>query len=737
VWARFVYRNRRAVLTVSVLALAAILIALTRGGTLSTGTIAGIESTRGLRRIEEALGQAGESSFTVIFRSNDLSCREAAFREAMAAALAPLRADPRVLSVRSPDDLPGPLAEGFRSRDGKSAIAVVGLREELRLATRTFRELRAKVRSPVLEPTFTGWLAFKSDLDDVLERDLRRSEIVTFPLVLAVLLVVFASVVAATLPVGVGGIAVAGGVAGVFALSRVMDMAAYAVNFASLIGLGVAIDYSLFIVSRYRDELATGLDVPRALERAMATAGRAVVFSGVAVGIGLGGLLFFPRSYLAAIGLGGAIVVLLAVLVSITFLPALLAVLGRRIDAGRIPLAPAFRAEGFWRRLAAGVMARPVLVLAPTLAALLLAGAPFLRFRMAVADISCLPRTEEARRGHEFLREQFPDQVATRIAVVVDFPTEPALTRERVGALYDLSRRMAKIPGVARVESIFDLPGDMDREDYQDVFGVPPAEWPETLRPFIPESVRGRTVVLAAVTPARPATEEARAIVRAIRADRRVGDGTLLVTGQTANDVDSTDFIVGHTPAAVAFVMGATGLTLFLLLRSIVLPVKAIVMNLLSISASFGALVWIFQEGHGASLLGFEAAPVEPTLPVLLFCTVFGLSMDYEVLLLSRIQEEWERTGDNARAVAEGLERSGRLITSAALIMVVVFLAFALAQVIMVKAMGLGLAIAIGLDATAVRLLIVPATMRLFGGWNWWAPGRLARAGARQVGLRS
>jgi RND superfamily putative drug exporter len=731
VWGRVVYRRRRAILALSALALAAAVGVLVRGGTLGTGTIEGIESARGLRRIEEALGRPGESGFTVIFRSATLPARAPAFADAMRAALAPLRADPRVLSVRSPEALPGPLADRYYAKDGSGAIAVVALREELRAAGRSFPELRALVRADALEVTFTGHLAFKTDLDAVLQRDLVRAEVLSVPLAIVVLLAVFGSLVASGLPAGVGTLAVVSGVACITALSRVMDMAQYAINVCSLIGLGVAIDYSLFIVSRYRDERAHGHDVEEALARTMATAGRTVVFSGLAVGVGLAGLLFFPRSYMEAMGIAGALVVLLAMVFALTFLPALLAVLGPGVEAGRVPIALGGRGAGFWRALAHRVMRRPLLVLVPTLALVLATGSPFLRLRLAAADISVLPRAEEARRGHEWLRAHVPDEVATRIAVVVDFPSGSPLTRERVGELFDLSRRIARIPHVARVEGLLDLHADMEREDYQDLWGVPPEEWPATLRPFVPETVGRSTILLSAVTAAAPSSEEARAIVRAVRAERRVGDGTLLVTGQTANDVDSMDFILERSPRAIAFVMGMTALILFGLLGSVVIPLKAIVMNLLSIAGSFGALVWIFQEGHGAAWLGFEPGPIEPTLPILLFCCVFGLSMDYEVLLLCRMQEEWERSRDNARAVAEGLERSGRLITSAAAIMVAVFASFAIADVVLIKAMGLGMAIAVALDATLVRVLIVPATMRLFGDWNWWAPGPLARLAAR------
>ena len=257
---------------------------------------------------------------------------------------------------------------------------------------------------------------------------------------------------------------------------------------------------------------------------------------------------------------------------------------------------------------------------------------------------------------------------------------------------------------------------------------------PAPLAYAIHETVGDHIAILSVATPHGPGSPEARAIVGVIRATRRVGDGEVLVTGQTALDLDVTAYILGHTPSAVAFVMALTYLVLFLLLRSPLLPIKALLMNLLSITGSFGALVWVFQQGHLRGLLGFSPGPIEPALPIILFCAVFGLSMDYEVLLLSRMQEAYDRSKDNTRAVAEGLEQSGRLITSAAAIMVAVFGAFSLASIVVLKAVGLGMALAVALDATVVRLLIVPATMRLFGDLNWWRPAILTRW-AERIGI--
>ncbi len=720
-WARIIYRRRALVLAVSALLIVISVAALLRGGPLTSGLIEGIESERALSLVREATGRPAGSEFTVVFSSDEWTYRDPRFLAEMRAALAPAVADPHVLTVETPADVPEQLAADWISKSGHVAIAHVVMRDEFRVAQHDYPALRAKVQPAHLRAAFTGYLPFKHDLDRTLQKDLIRAEVVSVPLALLVLLAVFGTAAAALLPVGVGLLAVVGGVAAVMLLSHVSDMAQYTVNVVTLIGLGVAIDYSLFIVSRYRDELARGAGLEEALAIAIATAGRAVAFSGLAVGIGLGGLLFFPRSYLFTMGLAGAIVVGLSVGCALTLLPALLATFGDRIHAGHIPFAlPG--AASTWHRIAHLVMRHPLLVLLPTLAFVVAVGSPFRRLRMAAADIEVLPHNVEARRGDDLLRAEVPSEAHNRIVIAVRFPDGPVLTPDRVAALYQLSRRVAALPTVVKVESVVDLDARLGQAEYENLFRLPSGLLPSGIRYAIRRTVGERAAILAAVSSAPTNSDEARAVVHATRAQRRVADGELLVTGATANDVDSTEFISSHTPEAVAFVMAMTYLVLYLLLGSLLLPLEAVFMNLLSIAGSFGALVFIFQEGHLAGLLHFQPGPIEPTLPVLLFCSLFGLSMDYEVLLLTRIQEEYERTGDNTHAVTDGLERSARIITSAAAIMVAVFAAFALADIVVVKAMGVGMALAVALDATLVRLVMVPATMRLFGDLNWWAP---------------
>ena len=741
-WGHFVHRRRWGVLIVSLLVLAASAAAFTQSGVLTNESSAKVEARIAADKMQAQLPHAGGSQFLLVFDSDRLHVADAEFRRALESAVDPLRRDHRVSAVRTPYDSSAEQAAAMESRDGKQALVVVSVRDDFNKARTEYTQLRSQVRSDVLRIYATGNLAINHDFDVILESDLQRSEIVSLVLSLLLLLLVFATLVAALLPVGVGVLAIVGGVAATFLLARVTDVSQYALNIVTLIGLGVAIDYSLLIVNRYREELYRGIPPAAALATTLATAGRAVTFSALTVAIGLSGMLFYRGTFLASMGLAGATVVAFAIFYALTFLPALLAVLGPRVDfrvlrwigsaVTRNPTAPVLRparshTAGLWHGLATRVMRRPLLVLLPALAVILIAGSPFLSVRLANGDANMLPPTAESRHGYDQLLKNFPGQDQTRISVVVSYPDERPLTPDRVGQLYDYSRRLASLPDVLRVESALNLDPSLQRADYQRLLAGPAESLPPPARDQLRQTVGRQIVVLSVLTAQAPESDGARGLLRAIRADRAVGDGQLLVTGQTAFDVDYIKLILDDTPVAVAAVMAVTYVVLFLMLGSLILPLKALLTNLLSMAASFGAIVWIFQQGHLSAQLGFTPTSIDPTLPVILFCILFGLSMDYEVFLLSRIQEEYRRTGDNRRAVAEGLERSGRLVTGAAAIMVAVFGAFGLAQVVLIKSIGLGLALAVVIDATIVRALIVPAAMRLLGRLNWWAPNPLAR----------
>lgn len=713
--------HRRILWTCAVVMLASVGI-LIRGGSFSSGTTKGIESSVAQELVVRELAYPGDSSFLILFTSRDFDWRDPRYAEELGKALAPLRSDPRVRAVLAPDDAPQLVAERLVSQDRKQTLVVVTLRDAYQQAEEIYPELRAGVRSDVLEAGFTGFLAYRNDLDTTLAYDVLFAEAISLPMALLVLIVVFRSVVAAAISVGVGALSVLAGIAVLTATSHVFDIAAYAVNVASLIGLGVAIDYSLFLVSRYRDELAEGATMAQALETALESSGHAVLFSGFAVATGLAGLFFFRGSFLASMGFGGSLVVAFSVLFALTFLPAVLVAVGPQIDRWRITLPRLTRFDGGWHRIATWVMRRPVLVLLPTLAVVLSLGSPFWRMNLAAADISTLPRGVEARDVYEEVRRVFPDQASTRILVVVQYPDAPAYTPERVGPLYDLAQRLAQLPGVAKVEGVVDTDPRLTRDYFEADAETPEEDLPAAAARMRALVTAKNIALLTVVTNAGPTSAEARALVQLLRQNRTVGDGTILVGGTPANDVDLNAFILSRAPWAVGLVLVVTYVVLFVMLRSVLLPLKAVVMNLLSIAASFGALVWIFEEGHLVWFFGFEPGPLDAAVPVLLFCSVFGMSMDYEVLMLSRMREEYLRSGDNTWAVAEGLERTGRLVTSAAAIMVAVFAAFGFGRVILVQSLGVALALAVALDATLVRVLIVPATMRLFGDWNWWAP---------------
>ena len=723
-WGRFVYRFRWPVLGVSGLLLAGSIVALFNGGTLKNSGGENTESGRAVTLMQHQLPQNGAgSSFVLVLGSESMGVADPSFKAAVLAALEPLHDDVRVKSIETPYDVTTEQARAMTSTDGHHVFALVTLKDDYATARRYYTELRHEVHSDQLQVLGTGNVAIASDFDKYLQSDLQRAELVSLVILVPLLLIVFGTLVSAVLPLGVGGLAVVGGLAGVGLLARFTDVSTYATNIVTLIGLGVAIDYSLFIVNRFREELADGRTPEQALIATMQTSGRAVTFSGITVAIGLSAMLFFQGSFLASMGFAGAIVVAIAVLYALTFLASLLAILGTRVNLVRLPLPRRAAGRGLWHGLAVRVMRRPLLVLLPIVALLLLMASPFFQIKIANGDVGMLPPNAETRRGFDQL-QKFPGQGSTYFSVVVHYASGGPLTQDRVGNLYDLAQQIKQLPGVEGVESIVSFDPSLSRADYQTLLTQPSSAQPARVQAIVHGTSGSQIAVLSVVTKHGQESDASRAIVHSLRTLTPPSGSSVLVA---AFSIDFTDFILQRIPLAVAYVMIVTYLVLFLLTGSVVLPLKAVVMNILSIGASFGALVWIFQQGHLSNLLNFTPAALDPSVPVLLFCIVFGLSMDYEVLLISRIQEEYRRTGDTTQAVANGLEKSGRLITGAAAIMVAVFLAFGLADVVLIKSIGLGLAIAVAIDATLVRALIVPAVMRLLGNANWWAPRRLKR----------
>jgi putative drug exporter of the RND superfamily len=703
-WGRFVHRWRFVVLPASLVLLVLSVAAVLQGGNLNARPPGQsvLESDRAQDLVTAQLSnQSGPtgSTFQLVFKSSTLMVTDPQYQSALEAAVAPLRGDHRVTGVDTPYSVPDAQRAALISRDGHEAVANVSLKDDSQTAQDYYDDLRGEVHSDVLSIQGTGDVPLNGAFTSTANSDLRRAELVSLPLTLILLLLIFGGIIAALLPLGVGVLTILGGLAGTLLLSHSMFVSQYALNIVTLIGLGVSIDYSLFVVNRFRDELAGGASREDALATTMATAGRAITFSGLTVVIGLSALLFFQGTFLASVGLAGALVVGVAVLYGLMFLPALLAIIGGGVNKLRLPFIGRRPAtdRGFWHGLAAWVMRRPVAVLVPALAVLLLVGSPFLGIKLANGTQDNLPPGNEARQGYDTLVRDFPGQDETTFSVVVNFGHGDPNAAANTAAVDTLRQDLAGIPDVLRVD---------------------------------PPQVGTHIALLNVVTNQRATSDSAYSILSSIRASH-VDGATLLVSGDTAATVDVLDYLKQKGPLALTFLIVATLLLLFLATGSFVLPVKAVLMNLLSITASFGALVWIFQQGHLSAQLGFTAQPIDPLIPVIMFAIVFGLSMDYEVLLISRIQEEHRRGADTATAVARGLQRSGRLITGAAAIMIGVFVAFGLADELLIKAIGLGLAIAVAVDATVVRGLVVPSVMRLMGDLNWWAPGPVARLYAR------
>jgi len=744
-WGRFVYRYRWATLIGSGALLAISLVLLMMGGTLQSGgpLSSNLQSAKAQSLINAQLNSntTPTSNFDLIFKSDTLKVSDSAYQSALTDAIAPIQNDSRIAKLTTPYSTNNPQVQAaLTSTDGHEALVIVELHSTRTQAWSDYTDLRGKVQSSTLQITGTGFVPINKAFNTTLESDLQRAEVVSLPLTLILLVIIFAGLVAAGLPLGVGLLTIVGGIGGTFFLNRFTDVSQYALNIVTLIGLGVSIDYSLFIVNRFRDELAKGASREAAIATTIATAGRAITFSGLTVAVGLSAMLFFQGTFMASMGAAGAIVVAVAVIYGLTFLPALLSVLGPRVN--RLSFGSVGRGgteRGFWHGLATWVMKRPIVVLVPTVAFLVIASLPFFSLRLANGNVDMLPTRLEARQGYDRLIADFPGQGETTYNIVVSYPDGSPLTANRIQDQYALDKRIAQIPGVIKTSSIYDLNPSLGLYDYEQLYTGDPTNIPAAARPLVASTVGKTMVLIQATSGADPSSDTARNILKAIRADQGVSGGQVLVGGQTAIDVDVIKFIYDQVPLAVGSVVLATYILLFLLTGSVVLPLKAVILNFLSIGASFGALVFIFQQGHFSNILGFTPQSLDPSIPVILFSIVFGLSMDYEVLLVSRMHEEYVRLGDNTAAVASGLERTGRLITGAAAVMFVVFMAFGLAEVVIIKAIGIGLAIAVAIDATIVRTLVVPAVMRLLGDVNWWAPRPLrwlyARIGLGDLGV--
>ena len=601
-----------------------------------------------------------------------------------------------------------------------------------------------------MEKWVTGNLAIDVVFDLTLEEELIKAELISAPLTLLILLLVFGSLVAAGLPVLTGVYTVIAAVGIVTGLTYIFDdITTYANNIVSLLGIGLSVDYSLFIVNRFREELRKGRDHKTAIAMTSATAGRAIFFSAMTVMVGLMGMLFFENTGLPSLGWGGICATLVALISSVLLLPAILSLLGDRINSLKVPfsMGDVDKEDGFWSWIAESVMKRPLSVLVPAVMVLLIAGSPFLQADWGIVTYKSLSPDDEARNGLELTDVYWPENVGNTAQVV--FEIEEGIdpfSEENIRSLYDFSKEIMQIEHASYVYTYAHFDSSMSQNDViafwddseDENLTAEESYILELQRKYHIESSVGDNVVLMIVgIEGEQSSKESRGVVNSIRAlesknTQFESQSVVHVAGIAAYNQDVLDAVSENMPMALLFILVSSYILIFLQVRSVILPLKALVMNVLSVSASFGVLVWIFQEGNGAELLNFTPQPIDPTTPVMIFAILFGLSMDYEVLMLSRIHEEWERTKNNTKAVAVGLQKSGRIITSAALVMITVFSAFGISSVVIMKQFGFMLALGVAVDASIVRALVVPSTMRLMGEINWWAPSWLLKNDANE-----
>jgi RND superfamily putative drug exporter len=748
---RFDYRFRRVIPIVGL----AIVIGLNvwarqEGGKLIQGgwTIQGSEEQQASKLLAERFGQQA-TTMLVVYRASNGDAASAAFQEQVTQSLADVASDPVVSKVTTYGETKAP---ELLSRDGSETLAVVTLDKEVESSVEDAARLADKVHPPQDATTYiTGIPQLYHEFNGRIERDLFQAEAVSLPIALVILLVVFGSLVGAALPLLIAGFALPSTVAVIDLLAGVTDMSIFVTNIATMIGLALAIDYSLFLVSRFREELLHH-SVEIAIERTMGSVGKAVAVSGVAVAIGLSSLAVFEAPALRSMGWAGIVTVISTLVFGLTVLPALLGMLGPRVNRLRVPL-PRFlrrieddpnvaetrRGHGVWGWIAARVMRHPILIVTPVLAVLIALGLPFLSIQLSTGqNLQDLPKTP-ARSGFELVVNAFPGGESDPILVAVTWPGAnlgDGISADRQSSLATYTDELAKLNGVKEVQSALTPPPGMDATQYRQLLALPPGQWPAEaapgLRAYLADKVAGDTAKVTVFSAQLPDSDEGRALVDAVRGVAPPSGAQVLTGGLSSRSADFMESFRHAVPVAMLIVVAVTGGVLFLTFGSVFLPIKAVLMSLLSITASFGALVWIFQEGHLSEVLNFESGGTTAAwLPIIMFAILFGLSMDYEALLLSRIRERYLATGDNTRAVAEGIGITGGIITGAALIMVAVFAAFALSTITFIKALGFSMALAVLIDATIVRGVVVPAFMRVMGRINWWAPRWVQRIVAR------
>jgi RND superfamily putative drug exporter len=682
---------------------------LSPGGFVDSGS----ESARTAAAVAREFPSSAESDFVILVTAKRGTVDSPGVRAAGLALTQRLRRAAGVVTSSSYWSLPnlGALSP-LSSRDRRQALVFASLRgtddAKIKLAAKLAPEFATD--TTVVSTGVTGVAEVTRQLSDQAEKDLQKSDLLTAPITFVALVIVFGSLIAAGLPLVVALLAVLGTFVLLSVLAQLTTVSVFSLNLATGLGLGLAIDYSLFVVSRYREEFARGVSSPVAIGRSMQTAGRTVAFSAGTVAISLMALAIFPVPYLRSFAYAGVAVVALAAVSAIVVLPAVLAVLGSRVERFRVFKVREVSEGGAWGHQADRVMRHPVSYAVGVSLVLILLAIPFFHLNLGLSDDRVGPKTMSSRVATEQYRKNFASREADALSVYVP-GIDPAADHS---AIDRFARELKSLPGVARVDALTGEYLVISKK----LVAAPPI--PGLAQRFAPPSGQ-RGTYLSVIPDVDPLSSRGEQLVKDVRSTP--APFHFAVAGLSARLVDTKESVLSRLPLALGLVAFATFVLLFLMTGSLLIPVKALLLNILSLTATFGATVWIFQDGHLADQLHFTpTGTIDVFTPILMFCIAFGLSMDYEVFLLSRIKEEYDLERDNERAVSTGLQKTGRIVTAAAVLLTIVFIGIATSEVALVKAFGVGLAIAVLVDAFLIRSTLVPAFMKLAGRLNWWSP---------------
>jgi putative drug exporter of the RND superfamily len=699
-------------------------------------------------QIEKTFNQ-GETSVLVVFKSDTLKATSDEFKAAEQKALDAVSAA-NIGDLQRVQTYASTGSDLLVSKDGLSSVAVFSFSAQSQTVQKELPAIRTALSGGQLKTYVTGGPAVNEELTSYSFKDLRRVEVYGLPLALIALIFVFGSLVSAAIPVVIGGVAVTTTLGGMYLAARLTGMSIFAMNTATLLGLAVAIDYALFMVSRFREELHKGATVNEAVAVTTARAGRSVFFSGMAVMVGVVGLVFFPSPGLRSLGIGGALVVFFSVAASVTFLPALLGVLGHRVD--RLPVIRLHEArEGkWWRKWAKVLVQRPWAVIIAAVILIALLAAPATTMKTQMAGATTLPPSAQSRQGLEILDQQFDRTALSPVSVMLTWKGDGSIDMLRAGSIFVYGQQLAKTPGVASVLSPFTvggMGGDVTAlasfwTQFQkllndpDHFTIPAdgitlsngttitAAQLTQFKQLVKTSVAPGAILFQVTATGAPNSTPTQDLIKTVTTTGAPGGFQLYVSGEAASTYDFFNELNTWFPWVIAWVVVTSLIVFMVLLRSVVLPVLTVAVNLLTIAMSYGMLVLLFQGTGFEKILRFTSTGgIDAVIPVVLLCILFGITMDYAVFMLTRTHERWNRTHDNRESIITGMTRTSRIIASAALLVVIVTGSFAFTSIAETKMMGLGISLAIIADAILIRFTLLPAIMAYLGRANWWWPG--------------